>query len=55
MRGFAPSADCTPEVFASLARDWIAAGAALIGGCCGTRPGHVRALAELVRGAPASP
>ena len=54
-RGFAPREDCTPEVFASLARAWIAAGAALVGGCCGTRPGHVRALAELVRGSPAPP
>jgi S-methylmethionine-dependent homocysteine/selenocysteine methylase len=46
VRGFAPREDCPPEAFAALARTWIEAGAAMIGGCCGTRPEHVRALAR---------
>jgi 5-methyltetrahydrofolate--homocysteine methyltransferase len=33
-----------PEEFASFAPRLIAAGANLIGGCCGTTPDHIRAL-----------
>jgi homocysteine S-methyltransferase len=40
----------TPDYFATLGRDMAAAGASLIGGCCGTGPEHVRALAEALRG-----
>jgi len=32
--------------YAALAEAWVQAGATLIGGCCGTGPAHVRALAE---------
>lgn len=42
--------DCTPERLADLARGWLAAGARLVGGCCGTRPEHVRALATVLSG-----
>jgi S-methylmethionine-dependent homocysteine/selenocysteine methylase len=35
---------CTPRAYAAHARDWIAAGARAVGGCCGTRPAHVRAI-----------
>jgi S-methylmethionine-dependent homocysteine/selenocysteine methylase len=52
VRGFAPLSDRSPAEFASFAREWVAAGACLVGGCCGTRPAHVGALATLVRGAP---
>ena len=38
-----------PEQLASHARDWLAAGAQIIGGCCGTTPEHIRALAKLPR------
>jgi S-methylmethionine-dependent homocysteine/selenocysteine methylase len=51
VRGFAPLDDRAPADFARFAREWIAAGACLVGGCCGTRPAHVRALAELVEAA----
>lgn len=37
-----PGAD---EAYAALARSWQACGATIIGGCCGTGPAHVRALA----------
>eukprot|EP00191_Tetraselmis_sp_GSL018_P023515 CAMPEP_0177624562 /NCGR_PEP_ID=MMETSP0419_2-20121207/29558_1 /TAXON_ID=582737 /ORGANISM="Tetraselmis sp., Strain GSL018" /LENGTH=383 /DNA_ID=CAMNT_0019125301 /DNA_START=442 /DNA_END=1594 /DNA_ORIENTATION=+ len=37
----------SPEQFASLARNWIASGARMIGGCCGIGPGHIQAVAHL--------
>ena len=47
-RIFSPPA--TPSYLAQFARRAAAAGAALIGGCCGTGPDHIRAMAEAVRG-----
>jgi S-methylmethionine-dependent homocysteine/selenocysteine methylase len=44
--GFAAAGDFQPQRFGNLARTWLAAGAAAIGGCCGTRPAHVAALAR---------
>lgn len=41
------SEDCSPERFAAHANDWCNAGARVIGGCCGTGPDHIRALAGL--------
>lgn len=35
-----------PARYAEYARGWHAAGATRIGGCCGTRPEHVRAIAD---------
>ncbi|HEY3628041.1 MAG TPA: homocysteine S-methyltransferase [Terracidiphilus sp.] len=35
-----------PESYAAMARQWFAAGAHMIGGCCRTRPDHVRLIAE---------
>jgi S-methylmethionine-dependent homocysteine/selenocysteine methylase len=32
------------EDYARIARGWLAAGATIIGGCCGTRPAHIAAL-----------
>lgn len=40
----------TPEYFAGMAAEMVAAGAALVGGCCGTTPAHIRRIAEKVRG-----
>ena len=40
----------TPEYFAGMGREMVQAGAALVGGCCGTTPEHIRALAEAVAG-----
>lgn len=34
----------SPEYFAGFARDLVAAGGRLIGGCCGTTPEHTRAM-----------
>jgi len=41
---------CTPEYFASMAEEMVAAGATLVGGCCGTTPAHIRAVADRLRG-----
>jgi len=38
----------TPEVMAQSARELRDAGARIIGGCCGTTPAHIRAMAEAV-------
>jgi 5-methyltetrahydrofolate--homocysteine methyltransferase len=40
----------TPEQFASWAAKLVAAGAAVVGGCCGTTPEHVRLAARAVKG-----
>jgi len=42
------SGERSPEELAALARAWIRAGARLVGGCCGTTPRHIRALAGLL-------
>jgi S-methylmethionine-dependent homocysteine/selenocysteine methylase len=34
----------SPQEYARFARGWIEAGARIVGGCCGTRPEHIRAL-----------
>ncbi|MBI2302511.1 MAG: homocysteine S-methyltransferase family protein [Armatimonadetes bacterium] len=39
-----------PASFAERSRGWVAAGAQVIGGCCGTGPGFVAALAGMVAG-----
>jgi homocysteine S-methyltransferase len=40
----------TPEYFAESARRLREQGARLIGGCCGTTPEHIRAIADALRG-----
>ena len=39
----------SPEYMATYARRFIAAGARLVGGCCGTTPDHIRQIATAVR------
>jgi methionine synthase I (cobalamin-dependent)/5,10-methylenetetrahydrofolate reductase len=38
--------------FADAAQRFVAAGATLVGGCCGTTPAHVRAISRAVAGLP---
>ncbi|HEY0304694.1 MAG TPA: homocysteine S-methyltransferase family protein [Longimicrobiales bacterium] len=38
-----------PERFAEMARLLVAEGAAVVGGCCGTTPAHIKAMAQLLR------
>jgi 5-methyltetrahydrofolate--homocysteine methyltransferase len=48
--------DETPEDMAGVLREFAQAGLLnLVGGCCGTTPEHVAALAEAVRGLPPRP
>lgn len=41
--------DVTPEMMGGLVPVWIATGARLVGGCCGTSPEHLNAIARAVR------
>lgn len=43
-----PPAALAPGAFAAAAMGWLAAGAAGVGGCCGSRPEHLRALADRI-------
>jgi len=43
-----PAETMTPDRYVDLARTWIAAGATIVGACCGTRPDHVRALSSAI-------
>lgn len=38
------------RAYVELARGWIASGATLVGGCCGTSPQHIAALARAIQG-----
>jgi 5-methyltetrahydrofolate--homocysteine methyltransferase len=43
----------TPETLAPKLREWAGAGwLNIVGGCCGTTPDHIRAIAEAVRNCP---
>ncbi len=39
----------SPEYFANFAVEAVRLGARIIGGCCGTRPEHISAMAEAIR------
>jgi 5-methyltetrahydrofolate--homocysteine methyltransferase len=42
-----------PEVISAQLRDWAQSGLVnIVGGCCGTTPAHIRAIAEAVAGLP---
>jgi S-methylmethionine-dependent homocysteine/selenocysteine methylase len=38
----------SPEAYAHRALRWVRRGASIVGGCCGTTPGHIRALASAI-------
>jgi len=40
--------DLDPGDYAAHAADWLASGATVVGGCCGTRPAHIARLRELM-------
>jgi S-methylmethionine-dependent homocysteine/selenocysteine methylase len=37
--------DLTPDRYAAFAQEWLAAGATIVGGCCGITPQHIQSLA----------
>src|SRR5512133_584504 len=45
----------TPDYFATMAAEMAAAGATLIGGCCGTTPEHIAAVARTLAAARPTP
>ena len=42
----------TSEEFATAGAALVEAGASIVGGCCGTTPAHIKALADVVKGMP---
>jgi 5-methyltetrahydrofolate--homocysteine methyltransferase len=40
--------DIDPQAMATGVSDWMAAGARVIGGCCGTTPAHLKSIADQV-------
>jgi S-methylmethionine-dependent homocysteine/selenocysteine methylase len=40
--------DLDPERYAAHAADWLAQGATVVGGCCGTRPMHIARIRALI-------
>ena len=42
--------DATPEDMAEYARRFVSLGAQVVGGCCGSTPAHIAAIAEAVKG-----
>ena len=36
--------DADPQEYLEYAREWVASGATIIGGCCGTTPEHISVL-----------
>jgi S-methylmethionine-dependent homocysteine/selenocysteine methylase len=55
--GWPATAVLSPEEYAGRAAAWIRRGARILGGCCGTTPAHIAALARLspVRNDPRAP
>ena len=39
--------DLSPARYTEFAREWVAAGASIIGGCCGITPDHIHAIGTL--------
>ena len=54
-KGWAFTEELSPEAYAEHARAWIALGARIVGGCCGTRPEHTRALRKMLDATQATP
>ncbi len=46
IRGWNFSESVSPTEYADLARGWVDAGAKIVGGCCGTTPEHIAAVAR---------
>ncbi|MCP4357939.1 MAG: hypothetical protein GY796_07990, partial [Chloroflexi bacterium] len=41
--------DSEPSAFGTMSREWRKMGAVMIGGCCRTRPSHIRQIRDRVR------
>lgn len=49
MKGREVVYDAAPEDMAEYARKFVALGARVVGGCCGSTPAHIRAIAEAIK------
>jgi S-methylmethionine-dependent homocysteine/selenocysteine methylase len=47
--GWTLTDDVQPAAYAQHARQWLQHGAAIVGGCCGTTPDHIKALHNVMR------
>jgi S-methylmethionine-dependent homocysteine/selenocysteine methylase len=54
-KGWKFTEELSPEAYEELARGWLATGARIVGGCCGTTPEHTRALRKLLDAAESEP
>jgi 5-methyltetrahydrofolate--homocysteine methyltransferase len=45
-----PTYTVSPEQMGAEAPAWVVAGAQIVGGCCGTSPAHLRAIARAIKG-----
>jgi S-methylmethionine-dependent homocysteine/selenocysteine methylase len=45
--GWPPTPVLSPEEYAARAARWLERGATIVGGCCGTTPAHIEALARI--------
>ena len=45
-----PTYTVTPEQMGAEVASWVGAGASIVGGCCGTSPAHLAAIARAVKG-----
>jgi len=53
-RGWSPDGGISGERYAQHAAEWVALGARVVGGCCGTHPEHTAALRRLIDTLPAA-
>jgi homocysteine S-methyltransferase len=47
--------EVAPATMAAKAEAWVRDGARIVGGCCGTRPDHIRAISDRLAGPAAAP
>ena len=47
--GVTTTYDVTPEQMAEYAMKFVSIGARVVGGCCGSTPGHIAAIAKAVK------
>jgi S-methylmethionine-dependent homocysteine/selenocysteine methylase len=48
IKGWTNTLDVSPQEYAQSAAEWLAAGARLVGGCCGTTPEHIAAIKTIL-------
>ncbi len=49
-RGWKEGTASSINAFGDDARQWVAEGASIVGGCCRTTPDHIRMLAQALKG-----